>query len=104
MISSALNAISPVDGRYHLKTQALSPYFSEFGLTYFRLMIEIRWFESLAANQNIHEILPLNASTREYLNDLLKHFDETEAQAIKAYEQQTNHDVKAVEYYLKDKL
>lgn len=104
MISSALNAISPVDGRYHLKTQALSPYFSEFGLTYFRLMIEIRWLESLAANQDIHEVLPFNAATREYLNDLLKQFDEIEAQAIKTYEKQTNHDVKAVEYYLKDKL
>jgi len=104
MISSALNAISPVDGRYHLKTQALSPYFSEFGLTYYRLLIEIRWLESLAANEDIHEILPFNVATREYLNDILKHFDEVEAQTIKTYEKQTNHDVKAVEYYLKDKL
>lgn len=104
MISSALNAISPVDGRYHAKTHALSPYFSEFGLTYFRLLIEIRWLESLAANDDIHEVLPFNMAARQYLNDLLKNFDDDEALAVKAYEKQTNHDVKAIEYYLKDKL
>lgn len=104
MISSALNAISPVDGRYHTKTNALSPYFSEFGLTYFRLLIEIRWLESLAANEDIHEVLPFNLATRQYLNDLLKNFNDDEALVIKGYEKQTNHDVKAIEYYLKDKL
>jgi adenylosuccinate lyase len=104
MTFSALNTISPVDGRYYTKTRALSPYFSEFGLTYYRLLIEIRWLESLAANTNIHEVLPMSPSARAFLEDLLTHFDEEEALCIKAYEKQTNHDVKAVEYYLRDKL
>ena len=104
MILSALHAISPVDGRYFTKTRSLSPYFSEFGLTYYRLLVEIRWLESLAENENIHEILPFDASTRAFLNQILKNFNEEAVQIIKAYEKQTNHDVKSVEYYLKDKL
>lgn len=104
MISSSLYAISPVDGRYCSKTHALNPYFSEFGLIYYRLFIEIRWLESLAGNEEIHEILPFNSATRTFLNDLLKNFNEDEAQTIKAFEKQTNHDIKAVEYYLKEKF
>ncbi len=104
MTLSSLNAISPVDGRYLNKTRALSQYFSEFALTYYRLMVEIRWLESLAANDTIHDVPHLNDQSRVFLNNLLKNFDENEALKIKAYEQQTNHDVKAVEYYLKEKL
>ena len=104
MTLSALNAISPVDGRYLKKTLALSPYFSEFALTYYRLLVEIRWLESLAANEMISEVPQMDAESTAFLSDLLKHFDENEALKVKEYEKQTNHDVKAVEYYLKEKL
>lgn len=104
MILSALNAISPIDGRYHAKTALLSPYFSEFALIYYRLMVEIRWLESLAANQNIQEVPKMEADATEFLANILKKFDETEAAIVKAYEKKTNHDVKAVEYYLQEKI
>jgi adenylosuccinate lyase len=100
----ALHAISPVDGRYHSKTRSLSKFFSEFGLTYYRLRIEIRWLQSLASNVDIPEVYPLSPESHAFLEDLLTHFDEKEAQIIKAYEKQTNHDVKSVEYYLKEKF
>ncbi len=104
MTLSELNAISPIDGRYLKKTQALSPFFSEFALIYYRLMVEIRWLESLAAHDNITEIQPLSDDLKHFLDDILARFDEAEALKIKAYEGKTNHDVKAIEYYLKEKL
>lgn len=104
MTLSALNAISPIDGRYLKKTSSLSPYFSEFALTYYRLMVEVRWLESLAANKEITEVPELDKESQNYLNEVLANFNEAEAEKIKAYEKQTNHDVKAVEYYLQDKL
>ncbi|HHF7344906.1 TPA: adenylosuccinate lyase [Legionella feeleii] len=104
MTLTALNAISPIDGRYLKKTSALSPYFSEFALTYYRLMVEIRWLESLAANKEITEVPELDKGSQNYLNEILANFNEAEAEKIKVYEKQTNHDVKAVEYYLQDKL
>ncbi|AMQ27257.1 TPA: adenylosuccinate lyase [Legionella pneumophila] len=104
MTLTALNAISPIDGRYVNKTRALSPYFSEFALTYYRLMVEIKWFESLAANNTIPEVPALDNKARKFLSDLISNFNESEAEKIKEFEKQTNHDVKAVEYYLKDKF
>jgi adenylosuccinate lyase len=104
MTLSPLNAISPIDGRYLKKTSALSPYFSEFALIYYRLMVEIRWLESLAANKNIKEVAEFDKEAKAYLAEVLVNFDEEEAEKVKNYETQTNHDVKAVEYYLKDKL
>lgn len=104
MTLSALNSISPIDGRYQHKTRALSPYFSEFALTYYRLMVEIRWFESLAANDAIPEVPKLDSKTKAFLDDLITNFNEQEAEQVKDFERQTNHDVKAVEYYLKDKF
>jgi len=104
MTLSALNAISPVDGRYIKKTRALSPFFSEFGLIYYRLLVEVRWLESLADNPNIREVPPFDSSDRAFLNKILNDFNEKEAMVVKAYEKKTNHDVKAVEYYLRDKL
>ncbi|WP_454784115.1 adenylosuccinate lyase [Legionella sp. WA2024007413] len=104
MTLTALNAISPIDGRYINKTRALSPYFSEFALIYYRLTVEIRWLESLAANQAITEVPPLDQKTKQFLNNLITNFDEDEALKIKEFERQTNHDVKAIEYYLKDKF
>lgn len=104
MTLTALNAISPIDGRYISKTRALSPYFSELALTYYRLMVEIRWLESLAANETIPEVAELDNDSKLFLNDLLTNFDEAEAAKIKEFEKQTNHDVKAIEYYLQDKF
>lgn len=100
---SPLNAISPIDGRYRNKTKSLSAYFSEFALTYYRLMVEIRWLESLSCNEAIPEVPALDKTSKDFLNELLANFDETQALQVKAFEQQTNHDVKAIEYYLKDK-
>lgn len=104
MTLSELTAISPIDGRYLKKTQTLSPYFSEFALIYYRLMVEIRWLESLAAHAEITEVQAFNAETKHFLDDILTRFDEHEAIRVKTYELKTNHDVKAVEYYLQDKL
>jgi len=104
MTLSALNAISPIDGRYLKKTRVLSRYFSEFALTYYRLKVEIHWLESLAANQMISEVPPMDKKSQAFLAEILAQFDEHEAAKVKEYERQTNHDVKAVEYYLKEKL
>ncbi len=104
MTLTSLNAISPVDGRYLKKTCLLSPYFSEFALIYYRLMVEIRWLEALAANDMIREVPPMSKESQAFLAKVLSQFDETEAMKVKAYEKKTNHDVKAVEYYLRDRL
>lgn len=104
MTLSALTAISPIDGRYIKKSRPLSAYFSEFALTHYRLIVEIRWLESLAANIKMREIPRLKVAHKRFLNEIIKQFDEQEALKVKAYEKQTNHDVKAVEYYLKEKL
>ncbi|MGQ3890484.1 adenylosuccinate lyase [Legionella sp. CNM-4043-24] len=104
MTLSALNAVSPIDGRYLKKTESLSPYFSEFALIYYRLMVEIRWLESLAANKDLLEVPELDATSKAFLANILTNFDEQEAERVKRYEKQTNHDVKAIEYYLQEKL
>lgn len=104
MTLTSLNAISPVDGRYFKKTRLLSPYFSEFALIYYRLVVEVRWLESLAANELIHEVPPMDEQSQAFLAEILATFNEEEAAKVKAYEKKTNHDVKAVEYYLRDKL
>jgi len=104
MSLTSLNSISPIDGRYQKKTSALSPYFSEYALIFYRLTVEVRWLEALAENPLIAEVAPLNADAKNFLKDLLTNFDEHEAEAVKKHERQTNHDVKAIEYYLRDKL
>jgi adenylosuccinate lyase len=104
MTLSSLNAISPIDGRYQKKTSSLSPYFSEFALIYYRLMVEIHWLKSLAGNSDIKEVPELQADSNNFLVQILARFDEQEAEIVKVFERQTNHDVKAIEYYLKDKL
>lgn len=104
MTLSPLTAICPIDGRYHKKSSPLSPFFSEQALIYYRLMVEIRWLTALAANQTISEVPALNQHDLDFLENILAVFDEHEALKIKAFEKQTNHDVKAVEYYLREKL
>ncbi len=104
MSLTSLNAISPIDGRYTKKTAALSPFFSEFALIYYRLLVEIHWLKSLASNPDIVELPELDETSKRFLTDILKQFDEGQAELVKGYERETNHDVKAIEYYLKDKL
>ncbi|MFT5321171.1 MAG: adenylosuccinate lyase [Pseudohongiellaceae bacterium] len=104
MILTSLNAISSVDGRYHSKTSALQPFFSEYGLIRYRIIVEIRWLQQLAANPGLPEIPLLSDSADTYLEQLISDFDEAEAAIVKQKEAVTNHDVKAVEYYLKEKL
>lgn len=101
---TALSAISPIDGRYGRKTQDLRSICSEYGLIRYRLIVEIRWFQALAAEACIPEIGPLSSSAQAYLEALIDDFDVREAEAVKEIERTTNHDVKAVEYYLRDKI
>ena len=104
MTLSTLTAINPIDGRYGDKTAELRPYFSEFGLIYYRVYVEIRWFQFLASQQKIKELPALGDEENNFLEKLIVDFDETEAAIVKSNEATTNHDVKAVEYYLKSKF
>jgi adenylosuccinate lyase len=99
-----LTALSPLDGRYHGKVDALRAYFSEFGLIRFRVLIEIEWLKALSAQPDIAGVAPFSAATVAQLDALNENFCEDDALAIKSIEATTNHDVKAVEYWLRDKL
>lgn len=101
MSEFALTAISPVDGRYHAKADALRETCSEFGLIKYRVIVEARWFAFLAACPEIEELPPLTERAGEAIDSLLESFDVEDAAAVKAIEATTNHDVKAVEYWLK---
>jgi adenylosuccinate lyase len=101
---TSLSAISPIDGRYAEKTVALREIFSEYGLMRYRVLVEIRWLEALAAHEGIPEVLALSADARARLQKIADGFDLGEAQRVKSIEDTTNHDVKAVEYYLKEKI
>lgn len=101
---SALNAISPVDGRYGNKTIALRPIFSEFGLIRFRVEVEVRWLQQLSRHSQISEVPAFSQNTNQFLDKIVNEFSEDDAQAIKNIERTTNHDVKAVEYFLKNKF
>ena len=94
---SALTALSPTDGRYASKTAALRPWFSEYGLIYHRVLVEIRWLQMLAAHPQISEVPAFSAATNTFLESILSNFSETDALRVKAIERTTNHDVKAVE-------
>lgn len=99
-----LTAISPLDGRYASKADSLRPIFSEYGLIYYRLVIEVRWLIHLSEQKSIKEVPELSKDNAQWLEALITNFDENEAAAIKNIESRTNHDVKAIEYYLRDKL
>ena len=92
-----LTALSPLDGRYHSKVDALRDYFSEFGLIRFRVLIEIEWLKALAVHPGIPEIAPFSATTLAQLDAFNASFCEDDAATIKVIEKRTNHDVKAVE-------
>jgi len=101
---SALSAVSPVDGRYGSKVKSLRPIFSEFGLIKYRVTVEVRWLQKLAAASNIAEVPAFSSSANALLDAIVSDFSEEDALAIKKIEATTNHDVKAVEYFLKEKI
>ncbi len=99
-----ITSLSPLDGRYANKVEALVPYFSEFALIQHRVLVEVSWFLALSAEKGIPELPAFTDKELNLLNTIVKNFDEKEAESVKALEKITNHDVKAVEYYLKKKL
>ncbi|WP_432452846.1 MULTISPECIES: adenylosuccinate lyase [unclassified Agarivorans] len=101
---STLTAISPIDGRYGDKTLELRSIFSEFGLVKYRVRVEIRWLQKLAAQQNIAEVPAFSQQAIAFLEQINDNFSEADAARVKEIERTTNHDVKAVEYFLKEKV
>lgn len=99
-----LTALSPIDGRYADKVAGLRPIFSEYGLIRYRLEVEICWLKQLAAHPGISEVAPLSATAQSHLDAVLADFDVHQAAQVKSIERRTNHDVKAVEYYLKQRI
>src|SRR3989440_7728733 len=101
---SPLAALSPLDGRYATGAQPLREYFSEQALIGYRLRIELEWLQALSDERAIGELKPFSPRTRRDFARLLKDFSERDAEHIKNIEAETNHDVKALEYWLKSKL
>ncbi len=99
-----LTAISPVDGRYGSKTAAFRDLFSEYGLIKHRVLVEVRWFQALASHDEITEVPELDAEASNVLNAIVDNFSVADAERVKTIERTTNHDVKAVEYFLKEKI
>jgi adenylosuccinate lyase len=104
MSISALMAISPLDGRYHGKMQDVRPIFSEYGLMRFRVMVEIRWLQMLVEHANLPELPKLSHHANKILNDIVDNFSEQDAVRIKHIESGINHDVKAIEYFIKERI
>ncbi len=101
---NSLTAVSPIDGRYGSKTDILRPIFSEYGLIHHRIMVEVRWLQHLAAAPQINEVPEFSAHAQSVLNNIVEQFSVEDAQRVKNIERSTNHDVKAVEYFLKEKI
>lgn len=104
MSLTTLNALSPLDGRYQSKLDALRPYFSEYALIKHRALVEVEWLKALAAAKEIGEISSFSADTIKELDAAIAEFSEEDASQVKAIEARTNHDVKALEYWLKEKF
>ena len=104
MDPTSLTALSPLDGRYHNKVAALRDYFSEFALIRCRVLVEIEWLKALSREAAIAEVPPFSAATLAQLGTVATNFSENDGAAVKAIEARTNHDVKAVEYFLREKL
>jgi adenylosuccinate lyase len=104
MTLTTLTAISPIDGRYRNKVEALGEIFSEYGLIKARVEVEIRWLQQLAQHTGITEVPAFSQTAHDFLEKILKDFSQADAEAIKKIERSTNHDVKAVEYFIKDKI
>jgi len=103
-MTHSLTAISPIDGRYSSKVDALRPIFSEYGLIYFRVLVEIRWLQALSHHTLITEVPAFSETANTLLNVIVSDFSTADAQRVKNIEKTTNHDVKAVEYFLKEKI
>ena len=101
---NALTALSPLDGRYASKCDALRPFLSEFGLIHARVTVEVRWLQALANHPEITEVPAFSGETNAALDAIVSNFSEDDANRIKEIERTTNHDVKAVEYFLKEKI
>ncbi len=101
---SALTAVSPIDGRYGSRTESLREVFSEFGLIKRRVLVEVRWLQCLAAHEGIPEVPGLSRAATRALNNIAEKFSEVDARRIKDIEATTNHDVKAVEYFIKERF
>jgi adenylosuccinate lyase len=101
---STLTAVSPIDGRYGSKSADLRPIFSEYGLIRHRVFVEMRWLQALANHPGIDEVPPLSQHAIHILDGIIENFTEEDAQRVKNIERTTNHDVKAVEYFLKEKI
>jgi adenylosuccinate lyase len=101
---SALSALSPLDGRYARSADPLRPFFSEYALIRYRVRVELAWLMALAAEPAIAELKPFSRKTVALLNELILNFNETDSKQVKAIEAETNHDVKAIEYWLKARL
>lgn len=101
---NALTALSPLDGRYASKCDALRPFLSEFGLIHARVTVEVRWLQALSNRPEIVEVAPFSNETNAALDVIVSNFSEEDANRIKEIERTTNHDVKAVEYFLKEKI
>jgi len=99
-----LTALSPLDGRYAGKTARLRPIFSEFGLIRARVVVEVRWLQALSAHPAVIEVPPFSEEANRFLDALISDFDEADAARVKEIERTTNHDVKAVEYLLKERI
>ena len=101
---NSLLAISPLDGRYKSKCEDLAPYFSEFALMRYRVFVEVKWLQKLSEHDLIDDLHVISDRGAEYLDDLIENFSIADAQRIKEIEATTNHDVKAVEYFIKEKF
>ena len=99
-----LTSISPIDGRYSAKTGPLKAIFSEYGLIKYRLLVEIRWLEAMSKNSQISEVPEFSLKSKNVLSNIVDNFSLEDAKVIKGIEKTTNHDVKAVEYFLKEKV
>ncbi len=100
---SPLIALSPLDGRYHSKVVTLRPYFSELALIRYRVQVEIEWFKALSHEPTITEISPFSTDTIAQLEELVTDFSESDGESVKSIEARTNHDVKAIEYWLRER-
>jgi adenylosuccinate lyase len=101
---TTLTALSPLDGRYARKTAVLRPYLTEFALIRYRVLIEVRWLQHLADEPSLSDLQPLESPLKDVLNQVVDEFGLDDATQVKALESETNHDVKAVEYFLRHKL
>ncbi|MCG6895783.1 MAG: adenylosuccinate lyase [Thiocapsa sp.] len=101
---TSLTAVSPVDGRYGSKTVDLRPIFSEYGLIRYRVVVEVRWLQALSRHPGIAELPAFSAAADRLLDAIVERFGVEDAQRVKEIERTTNHDVKAVEYYLKERV